>query len=202
MASFDPIVIRRVLGATWVVANDGDDYAEGRTRDTRDPPANEPPAPGKAPTQPPPATAPQNTPTHRPDPAPAVLPPGPGPKDPSTPPQPVPGHVDPYHAAVVHPAHRTVTGTGPKIGFLGVISLALGVFFVALPTSALTSTLGGFFFFVAFGFFMALGCCCVPITYNTTVHNHGNTGNLPPVITPGPFAPIVRSPAYAPVCRA
>lgn len=186
MATCDPIVIRRVLGATWVVANDSDDYAEGRTRDTWNPPANAPPAPEKAPT-------------HRPEPAPAVLPPGPGPKDPPTPPQPVPGHVDPHHVTPVHPAHRTVTGTGPKIGCAGVLSLGLAVFFIALPTSTLTSSLAGFFFFIAFGFFMALGCCCVPITYNTNVYNHGNTGNLSPYIPPGPFAPIVRSPAYAPV---
>ena len=93
------------------------------------------------------------------------------------------------HAHLV--PYRTAYTTGPKLGVAAVCFLGLAVFFVVLPSSTLTLSLGGFFFFMAFGFMMAIGCCCVPVNYNTTINHNGNTGSLPPYIPPVPFAPAV-----------
>lgn len=139
----------------------------------------------------PPALPPQKPPPHKSDDdIPTVYPEAPHPY-----PHPYPQH---------HPfAYRTVYGTGPAQGFLGVCCLGLGVFFFALPTSSATLWLGGAFISTAFFFFCAASCCWGPVQNNTVVNNHGYTGNLPPVMQPNwrpgapPFVPGTMP--YAPV---
>jgi len=125
---------------------------------------------------------------HNKPPAPSHDNPSPGPPD-----IPIPT-AHPYvpHA---HPVpYRTAYTTGPKLGVAAVCFLGLAVFFVVLPSSTLTLSLGGFFFSMAFVFMMAIGCCCVPVNYNTTINNHGNTGYMPPYIPPVPgVLPVFRA---------
>jgi hypothetical protein len=172
MAKYDPFAVRSVLGPDWIISHEGEDHAGDEEGGKHMYPSSQKDHDKR------------DEPTKRPE-RPKTVPPNPIP-----PTMPTPGTIQPFQP--VHPVpYRTAYTTGPKLGVAAACFLGLAVFFVVLPSSTLTLSLGGFFFSIAFFFIMAIGCCCVPVNYNTTINNNGNTGNMPPYILPGPGVPVL-----------